>query len=66
VGTKVNDGFILFDTETGQPESLRVYKRKCDVGNSYGQWNRPSWTDQTRFIAKPIRIIDAETGDYFT
>ncbi|MGY3589332.1 hypothetical protein [Bradyrhizobium sp. USDA 4350] len=69
------DGYILFDTETGKPWGMQVFARRCDAGNSYNANKRwvmnlgrdvPGWTRQTRFIAKPIRIIDAETGDYFT
>lgn len=70
------DGYILFDTKTGKPWDLRVYTRKGDAGNSYnanknyldGRWNPdvPSWKNQTRVVAKPIRIIDMETGQHFT
>jgi hypothetical protein len=62
----VADGYILFDTTTGKPERLDVFKRRCDAANSYNAWNRPAWKEQTRIIAKAIRIVDADTGDYFS
>jgi hypothetical protein len=69
----VNDGFILFDTLTGKPweHYLRVYGSRSGAANSYNNAVRYSrdlkpWKVQKSIVAKPIRIIDAETGETFT
>jgi hypothetical protein len=71
------DGYVVLDTETGALFSRNgstVWPTSAGAKNAWNGcriWSRtsaerPTFSQQSRFVVRPVRLIDMETGDYLT
>jgi hypothetical protein len=68
----VADAYIIVDSETGKIWDNGRHKKTWEKpGYAKNAWNvgryrQPQFNEQTRFVCRPVRFIDMETGHYFT
>lgn len=67
---KLADGFVVVDTDTGKVWKTHGKYVWAQQGHAKNAWNvqhyGQKFGDQTRYVVRPVRFIDMETGDYLT
>lgn len=70
MATTKPDGYVVFDTIEGKLWRTTIYGSRGAAKNSWnagaGWRDHPYFNDQTKCVVRPVRIIDMDTGDYFT
>jgi hypothetical protein len=64
------DGYVIWDTERycmwRSRKDQTVWQKPGWAKNAWNVHNTPKFSEQTRFVCKPVRFVDWKTGDYLT